>query len=157
VVTDSRGQIPGRPTQAAAISSEVPRPATSGPLDGADEEEMTDPDDHPADVLLEQVVVPTVEPVEPGVTVFDGSVSDTQFGPVQVQIRVRDGRIVSVFATQFPQDILASKAVNAFAVPILQEDTLRVQSAEIDTVSGATDTSEGYRLSLQAALDAAHL
>ena len=51
----------------------------------------------------------------------------------------------------------ATAQINSFAIPILQKETVAAQSAQIDTVSGATFTSDGYRTSLQAALDAAHL
>jgi uncharacterized protein with FMN-binding domain len=47
--------------------------------------------------------------------------------------------------------------INNYAVPILVQETLTAQSANIDSVSGATVTSDGYRASLQSALDAAHL
>jgi uncharacterized protein with FMN-binding domain len=47
--------------------------------------------------------------------------------------------------------------ISAGAEPQLRQEALQAQSAHIDTVSGATYTSEGYRQSLQAALDAAHL
>ena len=40
---------------------------------------------------------------------------------------------------------------------MLKQETISAQSANIDTVSGATVTSDGYLQSLQAALDAAHL
>lgn len=46
---------------------------------------------------------------------------------------------------------------SAEAIPVLSRETLQAQSGNIDTVSGATYTSEGYRQSLQSALDAAAL
>jgi uncharacterized protein with FMN-binding domain len=49
-----------------------------------------------------------------------------------------------------------SRDISAAAAPQLRQEALRSQSASIDTVSGATYTSEGYRQSLQAALDQAH-
>jgi len=49
------------------------------------------------------------------------------------------------------------RQINSYALPILKQETLSAQSADIDTVSGATVTTEGYVESLQAALDAAHL
>ncbi|HEY3506568.1 MAG TPA: FMN-binding protein [Actinocatenispora sp.] len=47
--------------------------------------------------------------------------------------------------------------INAYALPILAQEVVSAQSADIDTVSGATVTSDGYKQSLQAAIDAAHL
>jgi DMSO/TMAO reductase YedYZ heme-binding membrane subunit len=100
---------------------------------------------------------PPPDPPGPGETVVNGEAISTPFGPVQVQIRLLDGRIVAAHAIVFPREGLADKTVNYYAVPLLQEATIAAQSAEIDTVSGATETSDGYRHSLQAALDAAHL
>jgi uncharacterized protein with FMN-binding domain len=74
-----------------------------------------------------------------------------------VQLHIRGGRIVSATAIDYPQGSGRDREINSFAVPILQKETVSAQSAQIDTVSGATFTSEGYKTSLQAALDAAHL
>lgn len=90
-----------------------------------------------------------------GVLVVDGPVVETVYGPLQVQIRYRDGRIELATATTYPQSTLVDKAINGNAIPALRDQVLIEQSAQIDTVSGATQTSEAYRTSLQAALDAA--
>ncbi|TCC21672.1 FMN-binding protein [Kribbella sindirgiensis] len=88
--------------------------------------------------------------------VVTGGVVDTQYGPVQVEITVRGGRITRSHAVQHPSGDGRTDQINSFAVPQLDHETVTVQSARIDTVSGATFTSEGYRQSLQSALDAAH-
>ncbi len=100
---------------------------------------------------------PPPDPPGPGETVINGEAVSTPYGPLQVQIRLFDGRIVAANAIVYPREGLADKAVNYYAVPLLQEATVEAQSAQIDTVTGATETSEGYRDSLQSALDAAHL
>jgi hypothetical protein len=92
-----------------------------------------------------------------GTTVVNGTSADTRYGPVQVQLHVRGGRIVSATAIDYPQGSGRDREINSFAIPILQKETVDAQSARIDTVSGATFTSDGYRTSLQSALDAAHL
>ena len=86
-----------------------------------------------------------------------GQVSETPFGPVQVRISYANGKITDVVAVQVPSDRFRSQAIAAYAVPILRSEALQAQSAQIDTVSGATYTSEGYAMSLQSALDQAHL
>lgn len=96
-------------------------------------------------------------PSAPSTLVVNGSAADTQFGPVQVQIRVVSRRIVSATAIVYPQSGDQDRQINSYAIPLLQKETLQAQSARIDAVSGATYTSDGYRRSLQAALDAAHL
>ena len=86
----------------------------------------------------------------------NGTAADTQFGPVQVQLVLQGGRIVKAVAIDYPQGSGRDQEINSYAIPQLQTETLRAQSAQVDTVSGATYTSDGYRRSLQAALDAAH-
>jgi uncharacterized protein with FMN-binding domain len=90
-------------------------------------------------------------------TVFQGSVASTRWGPVQVTITVNGGRIVGVSVPTYPNGNGRDREINASALPALTKATLAAQSADIDSVSGATVTSEGYKESLQSALDAAHL
>lgn len=91
-----------------------------------------------------------------GTTTVDGPVVDTQFGPVQVRIDVAAGRIADVVALQLPTG-RHSGQISSFAAPVLRQEALQAQSAKIDTVSGATYTSDAYAQSLQAALDKAGL
>lgn len=86
-----------------------------------------------------------------------GSVAQTQWGPVQVQLRVRNGRITKVSVVQYPNGNGNDQAINSQALPILTQETVDSQSANIDMVSGATVTSDGYVESLQSALDRAGL
>ncbi|MCX3290466.1 FMN-binding protein [Streptomyces sp. NEAU-H22] len=82
-------------------------------------------------------------------TVVSGSTVDTEKGPVQVEVTFDGDRIASVRMLRQP-----NHPQTTAAVPQLIEETLRAQSADIDTVSGATVTSDGYKESLQAAIDA---
>ncbi|MEW2329260.1 FMN-binding protein [Micromonospora chersina] len=86
-----------------------------------------------------------------------GSVAQTRWGPVQVRITVSGGKITDVTVVQVPDGNHRDQEINDYAVPILRQEALAAQSARIDTVSGATVTSDGYRESLQSAIDAAHL
>ena len=86
-----------------------------------------------------------------------GSVAQTRWGPVQVRITVSGGKITDVTAVRVPDGNHRDQEINDYAVPILRQEALAAQSARIDTVSGATVTSDGYRESLQSAIDAAHL
>ncbi|MDG6105658.1 FMN-binding protein [Dactylosporangium aurantiacum] len=92
-----------------------------------------------------------------GGTTYDGSVAATRWGDVQVRITVSGGKITAVTVPVYPTANGKDRQINARALPVLIQETLAAQSADIDTVSGATVTSDGYRESLQAALDAAHL
>jgi uncharacterized protein with FMN-binding domain len=85
-----------------------------------------------------------------------GDVVQTQYGPVQVEISVRSGKITQARALQQPSGDGQTDSINSYAVPQLDQEALAAQSAQIDTVSGASFTSDGYQRSLQSALDAAH-
>jgi uncharacterized protein with FMN-binding domain len=84
-----------------------------------------------------------------------GSLVRTRYGDVQVQITLKNGKITAVTALQLPSGG-RSGYISQAVEPILHDETLQVQSAQIDLVSGATYTSTGYAQSLQAALDQAH-
>ncbi len=87
---------------------------------------------------------------------IDGPVVDTRYGPVQVEIVLSGGQLQDVVAIQLPTGRRSGQISNA-AAPILREEALQAKSASIDTVSGATYTSDAYAQSLQAALDQAGL
>ncbi len=91
----------------------------------------------------------------PGAVTEEGPVVDTRFGPVQVRVSFANGRITESQAVQTPNDRRRSVMINQYATPILRQETLSAQSANIDLVSGATVTSEAYTQSLQAAIDKA--
>jgi uncharacterized protein with FMN-binding domain len=88
---------------------------------------------------------------------YTGSVAQTRWGPVQVTITVSGGKITNVAVPTYPHGNQRDEEINAYALPVLTQETMSAQSSDIDTVSGATVTSDGYKESLQAALDAAHL
>jgi uncharacterized protein with FMN-binding domain len=92
-----------------------------------------------------------------GTKTYSGSVAQTRWGPVQVTITVSGGKITDVAVPTYPNGNHRDEEINGYALPVLTQETLSAQSADIDTVSGATVTSDGYKESLQAALDAAHL
>lgn len=84
-----------------------------------------------------------------------GSVADTRWGPVQVQITVVNGKVTAVNMLQYPSSNGRDVEINNYALPILIQETTNASSANIDMVSGATVTSTGYIQSLQSALDQA--
>jgi uncharacterized protein with FMN-binding domain len=86
----------------------------------------------------------------------NGALVDTPYGPVQVQLRIRARRIVGAKAVVRPQGDSQTDNINSQAVPVLDQEVVQAQNGRIDTVSGATYTSAGYKTSLQAALDSAH-
>jgi uncharacterized protein with FMN-binding domain len=96
-------------------------------------------------------------PARPITDTVDGSIVTTKYGTVQVQAVITDGVLTDVIATKLTDSSDTSIALSAKAAPLLREQVLAAQSTVVDTVSGATYTSEAYLTSLQAALDAAGL
>lgn len=88
---------------------------------------------------------------------FKGSVADAYYGNVQVQVTTRNGRIVDVVFLDHPHDRNTSVQINDYAMPILRSEAIKVQSAQVDTVSGATATSGAFRESLSSALNQAQV
>jgi uncharacterized protein with FMN-binding domain len=84
-----------------------------------------------------------------------GDSADTRWGPVQVRITVQSRKVTAVKVVDYPTGSGRDREINAYALPILVKETLSAQSADIDMVSGATVTSDGYVRSLQSALDQA--
>ena len=89
------------------------------------------------------------------ITSYTGPVAQTRWGPVQVKITVQSGKLTKVTILQQPNGNPRDAEINGYALPILINESLSAQSANIDMVSGATVTSDGYAQSLQAALDEA--
>ncbi|WP_439662884.1 FMN-binding protein [Lentzea sp. HUAS TT2] len=79
-----------------------------------------------------------------------GRAVNTSEGTVQVQVTFQGTKIIDVKALRAP-----NSNPTRMALPLLRQSALKAQSADIDTVSGATATSDGYKQSLQAAIDGA--
>jgi uncharacterized protein with FMN-binding domain len=87
-------------------------------------------------------------------TTTTGQVAQTRWGPVQVEITTdASGTITDVEVVEYPSGNREDEQINSYALPQLVQATLDAQSADIDMVSGATVTSQGYLQSLQSALD----
>lgn len=85
------------------------------------------------------------------VRTIQGPSVDMQWGPIQVTVKVKGTKIVDISAT-YPTERPRSQFINSQAIPMLKQEVLQVQSAQIDLIGGATMTSEAYAMSLQAAL-----
>jgi uncharacterized protein with FMN-binding domain len=86
-----------------------------------------------------------------GARTYQGPVVNQPFGGVQASVTISGKKITNVVISA-PQDNPRSAGINQQAVPLLQSETLQAQSARINTISGATLTSQAYIQSLQAAL-----
>ena len=92
-------------------------------------------------------------PLTAGETKITGHVANTVYGPVQIQLVVKNSKIVKVAVLEQPTNTIHDIQIGEFAFPRLISETLAAQSAKIDAVSGASYTSAGYISSLQSAVD----
>jgi uncharacterized protein with FMN-binding domain len=95
-------------------------------------------------------------PAKPASITVNGPSEQTMYGPVQVQVTISGNRITGLKTLRHPSGDDRSVEIAASALPQLRAEALAAQNAQIDSVGGATYTSEGYRQSLQGALDLAH-
>jgi len=86
---------------------------------------------------------------------FTGNSEQTPYGTVQMAVVITGGKITDINFLQMPSDLSSSRERTQYSEPLLKQTTIAKQSANIDFVSGATSTSEGYQMSLQSALDQA--
>jgi uncharacterized protein with FMN-binding domain len=126
-----------------AVASSVTRSATPAPSASASSSPSASP---PASATTPASTAPRK---------ITGDAIDTKFGPVQVAVTVQGSRITKVEVLQVPEENHRDQEINSFAVPELIDETMTAQNAQIDVVSGATYTSNGYVTSLQSALDRA--
>jgi hypothetical protein len=124
------------PQQPSGVAQQEPPPESAAPSGG--------PADGPADQ-------PTAPPANGGKRTIKGDAISTPYGDVTVTITLTGDKITDVTAVLPTAGESAPRAANAG--PKLKAQTLQKQSADIDSVSGATYTSEGYKASLQSALD----
>jgi uncharacterized protein with FMN-binding domain len=141
VVATKAGTQPARDHRAAlafpaAAPSTSPGPAESnGPANAAPSSSASSASSGPRTVL--------------------GDTVDTRYGPVRVRLTMRGTKITDVVAVELPSSQRRDLEINSYAVPELRQEVLDAQSAAVDTVSGASYTSEGYARSVQSALDRA--
>ncbi len=87
--------------------------------------------------------------------VYTGSSVDAYYGSVQVQVSVSGGRLADVQFLQYPSDRATSNRINTRAMSQLRGEAIANQSAPVDVVSGATETTGAFNQSLASALSQA--
>lgn len=87
---------------------------------------------------------------------YTGAAADAQWGVVQVRAIIQKGKLTNVQFVQFPDKRERSVTVNKHATPLLASEAIQAQSAQVDVVTGATDTSDAFMQSLADALSQAH-
>lgn len=83
---------------------------------------------------------------------YTGVSADAYYGNVQVKVTVSAGKIVDVVFLDYPQDRRTSQMINQQAMPMLKQEAISAQTAIVNTISGASQTSRGFRASLASAL-----
>jgi uncharacterized protein with FMN-binding domain len=83
---------------------------------------------------------------------YTGSVADAQWGYIQVKATIAGGKLTNVQFLQYPNDRNRSIEINSYADPQLSSEAIQAQSANVDIVTGATDSSEAFMQSLSNAL-----
>lgn len=86
---------------------------------------------------------------------YIGDTANAFYGNMQVKVTIRGGKITDVAFLQYPNDRGQSIMINQRAMPILKQEAIAAQNAQVDTVSGATDSSQAFRESLAQALSQA--
>ena len=86
---------------------------------------------------------------------YTGSSVNVYYGYVQVQVVIQGGQIAAVNFLQYPSDRSTSRYINSQAMPLLQQEAIQAQSANVNGVSGASATSQGFQQSLSDALSQA--
>jgi len=83
---------------------------------------------------------------------YMGSAANAYYGTIQVKAVIQNGKISDVQFLQYPHDQEESIEVNQQAMPSLKQETIQSQSANVDIVSGATQTSQAFKESLASVL-----
>lgn len=83
---------------------------------------------------------------------YTGSVADAQWGNVQIQVVIQGGKIANITFLQYPNERERSVFINSYADPRLVSEAIQAQSATVDAITGATDSSEAFIQSLSDAL-----
>jgi uncharacterized protein with FMN-binding domain len=97
-------------------------------------------------------------------TVVGTTVVCKKWGSIKVQLKIAQSvvngkvtkfRILDVSWPIWPQHTVRSVFINERALPLLRQEVLQLQSANLETISGATNVTDSFKQSLQAALLAA--
>lgn len=88
---------------------------------------------------------------------YIGDIADAFYGNIQIKAMIKNGKIVNIIFLDYPQDRRTSININTQAMPMLKEEVIQAQNSNVDVISGATQTSEAFNVSLASALRQAKL
>ncbi|MGC9599024.1 MAG: FMN-binding protein [Minisyncoccia bacterium] len=151
---NSAASLPAEPTQRSAGSGATGQTEDNGSEEGGTATPAPVPAPTPATTQT-----PTPAPAQTAGMYKDGSytgsVADAYYGDVQVKAIIQGGQLSDVQVLQYPSDRGTSRSINDAAMPQLVREAIKAQSANVNIVSGATQSSEAFRQSLASALAAA--
>ncbi len=162
--TNSVANLPAEPTQRNTGSGTTGQTEDTSPEDGGTATPAPSPAPTPATTQTPtpapvQTPTPTPAPAQTASMYKDGSytgsVADAFYGNVQVQAIIQNRALSDVQVLQYPSDRSTSREINGAAMPQLVQEAIQAQSANVNIVSGATQSSEAFRQSLASALVAA--
>lgn len=88
---------------------------------------------------------------------YTGKASDALYGYIKVKATISSGKITNIEFLEYPNDRGNSTEINNYAMPRLKQQAIQAQSAQVDGISGATDTSIAFIESLSDALNQAKI
>ncbi|MGB3328055.1 MAG: FMN-binding protein [Thermomicrobiales bacterium] len=165
--SSQQGIADANPSRTPTPRSVVPIVTAIAKLQNSDDEEGDDGDDDdgaPVVLASQKTPIPTqpaanaAAPQTSGLWrdgVYTGDSANASWGDVQVQVTIAGGSITDVTFTTYPNHRNRSVSINDQAMPILSQEAIAAQSAQVDIVSGATDTSIAFIQSLDSALQQA--
>ena len=89
--------------------------------------------------------------------IFTGDVVDAYYGDIQVSATISNGKLSDIGFLKYPQGNNETNEKSSHSLPILKSEAIASQSAKVDIVSGATQTAQGFMISLNSALNKAKL
>jgi uncharacterized protein with FMN-binding domain len=81
--------------------------------------------------------------------------SNAFYGNIKLAVTISGGKITAVKFLEYPNDNPNSISINQQAIPLLQQEAIQAQSANVNVISGATDTSQAFIQSLSSVLSQA--
>jgi uncharacterized protein with FMN-binding domain len=111
------------------------------------------PDNPPAQEVSTQTIAQAQSGYRNGT--YKGVSANAYYGRVQVEAVISNGHLASIRMLDYPRDRRRSLYIAQRSLPVLEREAISAQSAKIDTVSGATLTSEAFMRSLDSALSSA--
>lgn len=124
---------------------------------------------HSTKIVLKPSLVGSAQTTQPGTSsssttvntvnykdsTYTGSSADAFYGTIQVVAAINSGKLTDVQFLQYPRENPNSIAINEQAMPLLKQEAIQAQSANVNIISGATDTSQAFIQSLSNALSKA--